>query len=76
MAIAPSAETSRLRDGIPLEILDPKTQALYLPLAKDHHAPANDELMFFIEEEVVVTGSIVEKDSMKAMLLEKVEASE
>ena len=67
--------TTCARAGIPLAILDQKTNTLYLPLAKNHHAPANTDLMAFVEKDVVATGSIVEKDGMKAILLEKVEAA-
>ena len=67
--------TTCAKAGIPLAILDQKTQTLYLPLAKNHHAPANSDLMPFIEKDVVVTGSVVEKDGMKAILLEKIEAA-
>jgi hypothetical protein len=67
--------TTCAKAGIPLAILDQKTQTLYLALAKNHHAPANADLMPFIERDVVVTGSIVEKDGMKAILLEKIEAA-
>ena len=67
--------TTCAKAGIPLAILDQKTQTLYLPLAKNHHAPANSDLMPFIEKDVVVTGSVIEKDGMKAILLEKIEAA-
>jgi hypothetical protein len=67
--------TACAKSGIPLAILDQKTQTLYLPLAKNHHAPANADLMPFIERDIVVTGLIVEKDGMKAILLEKIEAA-
>ncbi len=62
--------------GIPMAILDENTQTLYLPLAKDHHQAANTELMPFVEMEVRVTGTVVEKDGMKAILLESLEALE
>ena len=62
--------------GIPMAILDQSTQTLYLPLAKDHHQAANTELMPFVEREVRVTGTVVEKDGMKAITLESLAASE
>ena len=64
--------TTCAKAGIPLAILDQQTHTLYLPLAKDHHAPANTELMPFVEKDVRVTGTIVEKDGMKAILLESI----
>lgn len=60
------------KGGIPLAILDQQGHALYLPLARDHHSPANAELMSFVEAGVRVTGTVVEKDGMKAILLESV----
>ena len=64
------------RGGIPLAILDQASGTLYLPLAKDHHAPANKELLPFVEADVRVTGTVVEKDGMKAILLESVSKAE
>lgn len=64
------------KKGIPMAILDQSTQTLYLPLAKDHHEAANTELMPFVEKEVRVTGTVVEKDGMKAILLESLAAME
>lgn len=58
--------------GIPLAILDQASGTLYLPLAKDHHAPANKELLPFVETDVRVTGMVVEKDGMKTILLKSV----
>ena len=60
------------RSGIPRAILDQATRILYLPLANDHHAPASKDLMSFIEQDIRVTGTVVEKDSMKAIALESV----
>ena len=64
--------TTCARSGIPLAILDQAAGTLYLPLAKDHHAPANKELLPFIEQDVKVSGTIVEKDGLKAIQLESV----
>jgi hypothetical protein len=63
------------RSGIPLAILDQASGALYMPLAKDHHAPANKELLPFVEADIRVTGTVVDKDGMKAILLESVAAA-
>ena len=60
------------RGGIPLAILDQISGTLYLPLAKDHHTPANKELLPFVEDDVRVTGTVVEKGGMKAILLQSV----
>ena len=68
--------TACARQGIPLAILDSKTDTLYLPLASEHHKPANSELMPFVEKVVTVTGTLVEKSGMKAIRIEKVEAAE
>jgi hypothetical protein len=56
--------------GIPMGIVDQETGTLYLPLAKDHHQAANADLMAFVEKEVRVSGSVIEKDGMKAIVLE------
>ena len=64
--------TTCAKGGIPLAILDQESNTLYLPLANDHHAPANKELMPFIEQGVRMTGTVVEKDGMKAITLESV----
>ena len=60
------------RGGIPLAILDQASGTLYLPLAKSHHAPANNELLPFVEADIRVTGTVVDKDGMKAILLKSV----
>ena len=64
------------KTGIPMAILDQSTQTLYLPLAKDHHQAANTELMPFVEKQVRVTGNVIEKDGMKAIILESLAALE
>ncbi len=63
------------RSGIPLAILDQATGTLYLPLAEDHHAPANKELLPFVEADVQIRGTVVEKDGMKAIVLDSVAAA-
>ncbi len=66
--------TSCAKAGVPLAILDQQSQTLYLPLSKNHHVPANPELMSFVEKDVRVTGMVVEKNGMKTILLESIEA--
>jgi len=61
------------RSGIPLAILDQATGTLFLPLANDHHEPANKGLLPFVEADVRVTGTVVEKDGMKAITLSEIE---
>lgn len=67
--------TACAQTGIPLAILDQQTQTLYIPLSKDHHAAANAELMPFVEKDVRVTGMVSEKDSLKTIVLESIEAA-
>ena len=67
--------TTCAKSGIPLAILDQKTKTLYLPLSKNHHAPANADLMPFIEKDVKVSGPVTEKDGMKAIVLESISAA-
>ena len=62
--------------GIPLAILESGSGQLYLPLASGHHAAANGQLMPFIEQKVKVTGVVIEKNGMKAIMMEKVEAAD
>jgi hypothetical protein len=64
------------KTGIPLAILDQQAQTLYMPLSKSHHAAANAELMPFIEKDVRVTGTVSEKDGLKTIVLESIEAAE
>ena len=68
--------TACAKQEIPLAILESETDTLYLPLASEHHKPANSELMPFVEKAVTVTGTLVEKSGVKAIRVEKVEATE
>ena len=61
------------KEGIPLAILDEDSSTLYLPLASKHHKHANAELMPFIEKSVKVKGVVMERNGMKAVLIEKIE---
>lgn len=61
--------------GIPLAILDQQAGTLYLPLAKSHHDPANKELMAFVEKDVRVTGTVIEKDGMKTITIGSITAA-
>ena len=61
------------KEGIPLAILDKDSGTLYLPLASKHHKHANAELMPFIEKSVKVKGVMLERNGMKAVLIEKIE---
>ena len=68
--------TACAKKGIPLVILDAATETLYLPLAANHHEPANDSLLEFIDREVTITGTVTEKNGMKAIMMEKIELAE
>ena len=67
--------TTCAKAGIPLAILDQQSQTLYLPLSKNHHAAANTDLLHFVEKDVRVTGTVSEKDGMKTIQLESIEAA-
>jgi hypothetical protein len=69
---AKCAETCA-KEGIPLALLDGKANVLYLPIAMNHKN-ANPQLMPFIEKQVRVTGTVMEKNGMKGIVIEKVEA--
>ena len=60
------------KKGIPLGIVDKKSDQLYLPLSTDHSNP-NTPLMDFIEADVKVTGKVIEKSGMKGIVIEKIE---
>ena len=62
------------KEGIPLAILDAKTNLLYLPIAMSHKN-ANAQLLPFIEKKVKVTGVVLEKNGMKGIAIDKVEAT-
>ena len=58
--------------GVPLAILDSESKTLYLPLS-GHHG-ANDKLLEYAEKTVRVTGKAIDKNGMKAIAIESVEA--
>ena len=70
---AKCAETCA-KKGIPLALLDTKANVLYLALVA-HHNDANPVLMPFIEKDVKVTGVVAEKNGMKSIVVDTVEAA-
>ena len=58
--------------GVPLAILDSESKTLYLPLSG--HQGANDKLIEFAENTVRVTGKVIDKNGMKAISIESIEA--
>ena len=67
--------TNCAKAGIPLAILESGTGKLYLPLATDHHSAANKQLMPYIEKDVRVNGTVVEKGGLTAIVIKKVESA-
>ena len=67
--------TECAKAGIPLAILESGTGKLYLPLASDHHSSANKQLMPYIEKDIRVSGTVVEKGGLKAIVIEKIEGA-
>jgi hypothetical protein len=67
--------TECAKGGIPLAVLDTQAKVLYLPLAKNHHAPANTALLAYVEQDVTISGAVMERDGMKAIVIEKIEPS-
>ncbi len=57
--------TECAKAGIPLAILESGTGKLYFPLATDHHSSANKQLMPYIEKDIRVSGTVVEKGGLK-----------
>ena len=68
--------TACAKKGIPLAILDTATNTLYLPLAADHHESANTALLAFVEKRIKITGTITEKNGMKAIVIENIEPAD
>ena len=66
--------TSCAKNGVPLAILDEATGTLYIPVASDHKNP-NTKLMPFIEKNVKVTGTLLEKGGVKGLALKTVDAA-
>jgi hypothetical protein len=61
------------KGGIPLGILEDKTNTLYLAgQTKDAMKGANDMLLPFVAEKVIVTGRTYEKGGMKLVLIKKI----
>ena len=58
--------------GVPLAILDSESKMLYLPLSG--HQGANDKLIKHAEKTVRVTGKAIDKNGMKAISIESIEA--
>jgi len=68
--------TECAKAGTPLAILESGAGKLYLPLASDHHSSANKQLMPHIEKDIRVTGTVIEKGGLKAIMIEKIEGAE
>lgn len=60
------------RAGNPLAIYDASAKVLYLPVSMDHKNP-NTKLLPFIEQNVTVTGKLMEKGHLKGIAIESVE---
>lgn len=67
--------TACAKEGIPLAILDLKTNLLYLPIAMNHKN-ANPQLMPFLEKRVKVSGVVLLKNGLRGIVIDKVEATE
>ena len=59
------------KNGVPLAILDEKTNQLYLPSPQDHSNP-NSSLMSFIGQRVIVTGQVLSKSGLKGISIESI----
>jgi hypothetical protein len=60
--------------GIPLAILDTQGDVLYLPISTDHRNP-NEKLIPFIDKKVKVSGTVMEKNGMRGIVIEEIEAT-
>jgi hypothetical protein len=62
------------RSGNPLAIYDASAKSLYLPVSMDHKNP-NTKLLPFIEQNVTVTGKVMEKGGLKGIAIDSVESA-
>ncbi len=60
------------RSGNPLAIYDATAKLLYLPVSMDHKNP-NTKLLPFIEQNVTVTGKVMEKGGLKGIAIDSVQ---
>ncbi|MGH2568202.1 MAG: hypothetical protein ACRDGA_07680, partial [Bacteroidota bacterium] len=62
--------------GVPLGLLEEKTGTVYFAAKLKGIAGANDMLIPFVAEKVVVTGKIVERGGAKMLMIDTVEKAE
>jgi len=62
--------------GVPLGLLEEKTGAVYFVAKLKGMAGANDMLIPFVAEKVIVTGKMVERGGVKLLMIDTVEKTE
>lgn len=63
------------KGGLPLGILEDKTEKVYTVVPKGGMKGSNDDLLQYIAGKVTLTGIVVEKGDQKMLLYTKVEAA-
>lgn len=59
------------KNGIPLLLLDTKTNKLFLPVSMDHSNP-NAKLLPYVEKLVKVTGKTIEKGGITGIVISSI----
>jgi hypothetical protein len=62
--------------GVPLGLLEEKTKTVYFVAKLRGMAGANEMLLPFVAETVLVTGRVVEKGGAKMLMIESIEKAE
>jgi hypothetical protein len=62
-----------IKNGLPVGILEDKTEKLYFVVPSKGMKPGNEELVKFADEKVKLTGTLLEKNGAKMFTYTKVE---
>ena len=62
-----------IKNGLPVGILEDKTDKLYFVVPSKGMKPGNDELVKFADQKVKLTGTMLEKNGVKMFAYTKVE---
>ena len=65
--------TDCIKGGLPVGILDEKSEKVYLVVPKAGMKGANEELLPFVAQKVKMTGTFAEKGGQKILIYTKVE---
>jgi hypothetical protein len=62
-----------IKGGVPVGVLDQKSDKIYLVIPKAGMAGANEELLPYVAQKVKLTGTFAEKGGQKVLIYTKVE---